>query len=232
MARLPRIEIAGIPQHVIQRGVNRTPCFIDDNDREFYLNSLRQAIDKHPCRIHAYVLMTNHVHLLVTGEEVGDVSAMMQCLGRRYVRYFNTRHQRTGTLWEGRFKSNLVDSDQYVLTCYRYIEMNPVRAGLVNNPYDYRWSSVHANAKGIRDTLLSPHPTYLSLGSEWCQSEVRYQALLLQVIDPDETQAIRDHVNQGKPIGSPGFKYKVADLVGRRVNLMPTGRPINQKNKS
>jgi len=209
--------------------VNRIPCFVDDADREFYLSSLRQAIKKHPCQIHAYVLMTNHVHMLVTGEEIGFVSAMMQSLGRRYVRYFNTRHQRTGTLWEGRFKSNLVDSDEYILTCYRYIEMNPVRAGIVDNPYDYRWSSVHANAKGVRDPLLSPHPTYQSLGSELCQSDARYQAFLFQVAGPKETKAIRDHVNQGKPIGSAKFKNKVADLMGRGVNLVPIGRPKKLK---
>ena len=201
------------------------PCFVDDYDRKFYLHSLKQATEKSPCRIHAYVLMTNHVHLLVTGEEVGNISAMMQSLGRRYVRHFNYRHDRTGTLWEGRFKSNLVDSDQYVLTCYRYIEMNPVRAGIVDDPSKYRWSSIHANAKGMDDILVDPHPVFQHLGSEDHQRKTKYQVLLAHVIRSQEIKAIRDHVNQGKPLGSTKFQNKIAELIGRPVELMPMGRP-------
>ena len=140
MARRPRIDAPGIPQHVIQRGVNRCACFHDDLDREFYLAAIGEVAGLHACSIHAYVLMTNHVHLLVTGQQTSSVSAMMQSLGRRYVRRFNNRHGRSGTLWEGRFKSSLVDSEQYLLTCYRYIEMNPVRARMVADPGDHAWS--------------------------------------------------------------------------------------------
>ncbi len=131
MARLPRIDVPNLPQHIIQRGNNRTACFFHDDDYRFYLQSLRHAAQKYACQVHAYVLMTNHVHLLMTAMEAGSISALMQSLGRRYVRYVNQTYQRTGTLWEGRFKSSIIESEQYFLTCSRYIEWNPVRAGLV-----------------------------------------------------------------------------------------------------
>ena len=146
MARQPRIDLKGVPQHLIQRGNNRLACFFDDNDRYRYLEWLAVAAAKYGGAVHAYVLMTNHVHLLATGHEKGALGRMMQSLGRRYVRYVNSRYRRSGTLWEGRYKSSLVDSDQYLLTCYRYIELNPVRAFLVTTPGDYRWSSFNCNA--------------------------------------------------------------------------------------
>ncbi|MBA8885076.1 transposase [Dokdonella fugitiva] len=161
MARLPRIEFADIPQHVVQRGNDRQPCFLEDADYRRYLRGLQEAALDHGCHIHAYVLMTNHVHLLLTPTTVGAVSRMMQQLGRGYVGYFNTAHHRSGTLWEGRFKSNLVDSERYLLTCYRYIEMNPVRAGMVEEPGAYRWSSYGHNASGGPDAIVTPHPIYL-----------------------------------------------------------------------
>lgn len=157
MARLPRIEFANIPQHVVQRGNDRQPCFLDDLDYRRYLRGLQEATLDCQCRIHAYVLMTNHVHLLVTPASVGGVSRMMQQVGRGYVGYFNTAHHRTGTLWEGRFKSSLVDSDRYLLTCYRYIEMNPVRAAMVAAPGEYRWSSYASNAHAHSDPIVTPH---------------------------------------------------------------------------
>ena len=151
MARLPRLDVPGVPQHVIQRGVNRSACFKGNGDHEFYLADLRESCLGHGCDLHAYVLMTNHVHLLVSSHVKGALSAMMQCLGRRYVGEFNRRHGRTGTLWEGRFKSSLIDSERYLLSCYRYIEMNPVRAGMATRAWNYRWSSVHANGLGRHD---------------------------------------------------------------------------------
>lgn len=225
MARQPRIDVAGIPQHVIQRGVNRCFCFIDDYDRNDYLYSLHKAAEQHDCRIHAYVLMTNHVHLLVTGDSHGSVSAMMQSLGRRYVRKFNKRHDRTGTLWEGRFKSGLVDSERYVLTCYRYIELNPVRAGIVENPGEYPWSSVHANAFGKVDRLLDPHPVFQTLGPDMPSRMASYRDLLAQVLDEDEITLIRDHVNQGKALGSQEFQLNVESLTGLSATLVRLGRP-------
>src|SRR5690606_17824132 len=165
MARQPRLDLPGIPQHIVQRGNNRLPCFLDDDDRHRYLHLLREALLKTGCHLHAYVLMDNHVHLLATPHESGAVSQLMQWLGRQYVGQFNARHRRTGTLWEGRFKSCLVDSETYVLRCYRYIDLNPVRARMVAHPAGYAWSSGAANL-GIRiDALLSPHRAYQSLGA-------------------------------------------------------------------
>jgi putative transposase len=225
MARQPRIDVAGIPQHVIQRGVNRSVCFLDDYDRNDYLFSLHQAAEQRDCRIHAYVLMTNHVHLLVTGDAQGCVSAMMQSLGRRYVRKFNKRHDRTGTLWEGRFKSCLVDSERYVLTCYRYIELNPVRAGIVEKPGEYPWSSVHANAFGKVDSLVAPHPVFLMLGPDRTSRMASYRDLLAQALDKNEITSIRNHVNQGKALGSREFRLKVESLTGLSATLVRLGRP-------
>ena len=147
MPRKPRFNIVGIPQHVIQRGNNREPCFYSEQDYQRYLKDLSDSAKKHDCRIHAYVLMTNHVHLLVTPMVEHGISNMMQALGRRYVYYINKNYQRSGTLWEGRYKASLIDNERYLLTCMRYIELNPVRAKMVEHPGEYPWSSYQANAQ-------------------------------------------------------------------------------------
>jgi len=146
MARKPRVFLQGVAQHVVQRGNNREPCFFAEADYQFYLECLAESATKYACQLHAYVLMTNHVHLLVTPENESSLSGMMQSLGRRYVRYVNHTYKRTGTLWEGRYKSSLVQSENYLLTCSRYIELNPVRANMVETPAEYRWSSYGHNA--------------------------------------------------------------------------------------
>lgn len=151
MPRLPRFGLLGIPQHVIQRGNNRQPCFADEEDYQFYLECAQTASKRCGCAVHAYVLMTNHVHLLVTPHRKEAVPRFMQHIGRRYVQYFNFRYRRSGTLWEGRYKASLVDTEAYVLKCYRYIEMNPVRAGMVRGPSDYRWSRHRHNALDAGD---------------------------------------------------------------------------------
>lgn len=143
MARLPRYVIPGQPQHVMLRGNNRSEIFVTEADYQFFLEKLRLAITKHSCDVHAYVLMTNHLHLLITPNEEQGVSKAMQMLGRYYVQYFNYCYRRTGTLWEGRYKATLIDSEAYLLTCMRYIELNPVRAGMVDHPSQYPWSSYH-----------------------------------------------------------------------------------------
>ena len=165
MARQPRIDLPGIPRHVVQRGNDRHACFADERDYRSYLIELHDAAHKHDCAVHAYVLMTNHVHLLVTPSRQGTLSRMMQAIGRRYVGCFNARYRRTGTLWEGRYKAALVDSERYVMGCYRYIELNPVRARMVPTPTDYRWSSHAHNAHGEHSAMLTPHASYLKLGS-------------------------------------------------------------------
>jgi putative transposase len=228
MPRLPRIEFAGIPQHVVQRGNDRQPCFLGDADYRRYLRGLQEAALDCACRIHAYVLMTNHVHLLVTPASVGGVSRMMQQLGRGYVGYFNTRHHRTGTLWEGRFTSSLVDSDRYLLTCYRYIEMNPVRAAMVAAPGDYRWSSYASNALGEPDAIVAPHPHYLALGRDEIERQEAYREIVRLSISDDDLLAIRSHVQQQRVLGTARFQAAIEAMSGRCARIRPRGRPAGQ----
>jgi putative transposase len=225
IVRHPRIDVAGIAQHVIQRGVDRSVCFADDEDRRLYLSILRDVASQSDCQIHAYVLMTNHVHMLVTGEQLGSISTMMQGLGRRYVQYFNSRYHRTGTLWEGRFKSSLVDSENYILRCYRYIELNPVRAQMVLRAEDYKWSSANANAFGKPDPVVSPHPAFLNFEKDHSSRLRNYQALLCELVSEHEISKIRAHINQGKVLGSKRFQQEIEELVGRSVGLKLKGRP-------
>jgi putative transposase len=225
VARQPRIDLAGVPQHLIQRGNNREACFLADEERRRYLQWLDEAAQKYGGSIHAYVLMNNHVHLLATGAETGALGRMMQSLGRCYVRYFNSKYGRTGTLWEGRYKSCLVDSDRYLLTCYRYIELNPVRALIVEHPGDHRWSSYHGNARGRAVELITPHETYLSLGRTDAARVTAYRRLFRDDISDAELKAIRDHVNQGKVLGSEHFISRIEAALSRRVRLMNSGRP-------
>jgi putative transposase len=163
MARQPRLDLPGIPQHIVQRGNNRLPCFLDDDDRQRYLTLLREALLDTGCKLHAYVLMDNHVHLLVSPPAIGAIGRLMQKLGRGYVGQFNARHRRTGTLWEGRYKASLVDSKSYVLHCQRYIDLNPIRARMTDDPAEYPWSSCPAHCGRRSDALLTPHPAYTAL---------------------------------------------------------------------
>lgn len=202
MARLPRLDLPDIPQHVIQRGNNRLPCFLAEEDYVRYKEDLLDAAMQCECAIHAYVLMTNHVHLLVTGGTRGAVSRMMQRLGRRYVACFNASYRRTGTLWEGRYKSSLVDTERYLLTCYRYIELNPVRAAMVADPGEYRWSSYRRNALGKADRLVTPHRCYLSMGKDEEQRPAAYRTLFARAISDDELADIRAYAQQQKALGS------------------------------
>lgn len=228
MARQPRIDLPGIAQHIIQRGNNRQACFFADVDRRHYLAWLHQAARKYGSSVHAYVLMTNHVHLLATGADAGALGRMMQSLGRRYVRYVNSSYRRTGTLWEGRYKSSLIDSDRYLLTCYRYIELNPVRAGIVTRPEEYGWSSFHRNASGKEDELITPHATYLSLGKSEAARLSAYRRLFRNAIGTDDIETIRDHVNQGKVLGCEEFTNRIEAILNRRVRLARPGRPSNK----
>lgn len=225
MARLPRFDLPGVPQHVVQRGNNRMPCFLDVEDRLNYLTLLRQACLRHHCAVHAYVLMDNHVHLLVTPSELGAVSRMMQTLGRTYVGQFNGRHGRTGTLWEGRYKSCLVDSDAYLLTCQRYIELNPVRAWIVGEPCAYRWSSHGANAQGDVDALVTPHPGYLQLGTTPEERQRAYRALFNEVLSGADTARIRAYLQQQRVLGADDFQKRVARESARFTQVRPAHRP-------
>lgn len=225
MARHPRLDLPDVPQHIVQRGNNRGACFFDDGERRFYLDLMRDAARATGVAVHAYVLMTNHVHVLATPGAAGAVSALMQAVGRRYVQCINKLRARTGTLFEGRFKSSLVQSERYLLACYRYIELNPVRGGLVTDPADYRWSSYRCNALGHPDSLIAPHPLFAQLGETPAQRHHRYQALVAEGMTADENTAIRSHTGQGRALGSADFQAWVESLTGRRAVLVPRGRP-------
>ena len=225
MARLPRFDLPGIPQHVVQRGNNRLPCFLDDDDRQQYLQCLLQALKRFGCRLHAYVLMDNHVHLLISPGEVGALSRLMHTFARNYARRFNDRHGRTGTLWEGRYKACVVDSSRYFLACSRYIELNPVRAWMVGCPGDYPWSSWRGHA-GVRvDPLLTPHPEYLALGRDPVSRASAYKTLFDEAL-PDELVAeIRHYLLQQKALGSDRFCAWVEARTGRFSGVRQSGRP-------
>jgi putative transposase len=224
MARKPRFNMPGIPQHVIQRGNNREPCFYAQDDYYRYLYDLEDAAKNNNCAIHAYVLMTNHVHLLVTPFGNHGVSHMMQDLGRKYVRYINHAYKRSGTLWEGRFKASLIDSEKYLFTCMRYIELNPVRASMVNHPGEYRWSSYGFNATGKADTLVIKHVLYERLGSISEEQQYAYRELFQNHLDKDEVHSIRDALNQELVLGRDDFKDKIAEMTNRQVEPAPMGR--------
>ena len=175
MPRRPRVIVPNTPQHLIQRGNNRQACFYADEDYQFYLEWLKEYADKTECKIHAYVLMTNHVHLLVSTKKADVVGVMMKSLGQRYVQYVNKTYQRSGTLWEGRYKSCPIQAETYLLSCQRYIELNPVRANMVNHPAEYKWSSYVANAQGEPNTVITPHSLYHSLGLNPTKQQLAYR---------------------------------------------------------
>lgn len=225
MARLPRLYLPDQPLHVIQRGNNRDLIFAADADYQFYLRCLQEAADRHSLTVHAYVLMTNHVHLLVTPATESSLSKTLQSIGRRYVQYFNFTYQRTGTLWEGRYKSTLIDSERYLLTCMRYIEMNPVRAEMVAHPGDYPWSSYRANGQANADGLIVPHELYQSLGRTNEERQSAYRQLFRAQVAKADVEAIRNATNKGWVLGDSRFGAKVAALTERRAMPLPRGRP-------
>lgn len=225
MARSPRITIPAYPHHLIQRGNNRAATFFADADYRFFLDCLRQAKIKCRCRIYAYVLMTNHFHVLVEPAEVGDLGRFMQSVGRRYVRYVNSTYGRSGTLWEGRFKSAAVSRDQYLIACSRYIELNPVRAGLVTHPKDYRWSSYQHRALGMSDRLLDEDPWYSGLGAAKGERQEKYQEWMDSQISQGEWEEIRQATQRGRLIGHETFQKQVEAMTRRRLIGETRGRP-------
>jgi len=225
MPRQPRLDLAGVPQHVVQRGNDRQPCFFREIDHVRYLDELREISLRESRAVHAYVLMTNHVHLLMTPSARGQVARVMQALGRRYVRYVNDRYHRTGTLWEGRYKACLVDTESYLLRCYRYIELNPLRARMVAAPADYPWSSFAGNALAVVNPLIRPHSAYLSLGAHTAERCAAYRALIEQAIAPDELDAIRLHLQRQHAYGSERFRAAIETQLLRRAGPARIGRP-------
>lgn len=225
MARLSRLALAGLPHHVIQRGNNRQAIFMDAEDQVKYLQCLRDAALEQGLAIHAYVLMPNHVHLLATPEREDTLARLMQSLGRRYVRWFNDRHGRTGTLWEGRFRSSVVEAERYFLACSRYIELNPVRAGLAADPLAFPWSS-YAHHVGRRvDPLVADHSIYWELGNTPFERQANYRALFDSHEDGDFLARIRHDTNRGMALGGEGFLADVPALAARTQAFRPRGRP-------
>jgi putative transposase len=219
MARRLRYILPGVAVHIVQRGVNRAACFHGDADYLVYLSHLRQLSLKHDCAVHAYCLMTNHVHLLLSPGRVDSCTGLMRELGRRYVPYFNRRHERTGTLWEGRFRSCIVESARYVLACYRYIERNPVRAGMVGQPAAYPWSSHAANSGARHDSSLLPHAELEALSGNPDKRAAEYLALFADQMDEPSLQTIRDATNGGYPLVSEAFKNRVIAPLGWKTSM-------------
>ena len=225
MPRPTRINLPGIPQHITQRGNNRQACFFANADYGLYLSLLTEACHKHQCVVHAYVLMTNHVHLLITPETPTGVSLVFRDLGRDYVRQINKAYQRTGTMWEGRFKSSLVDTEVYCLACYRYIELNPVRAGIVKHPSEYPWSSFNVNAFGESSDLLIPHESWLALGDEHTNRLVAYRGLFKEALEQHQIDEIRYGVQKGLPAGNNRFKRQIEETLSIKLGDGKRGRP-------
>jgi putative transposase len=217
MPRPPRAVVPGQLLHITQRGNNRTACFFVDDDRTYFLRALLRTSTHAGCRIHAYVLMTNHVHLLVTATHARSASQMMQSLGGRYVRFFNDRYERTGTLWEGRFRSSLVDSEHYFLACSRYIETNPVRAGIASHVEHYRWSSFRCNGEGRRDDLVTHHDIYTSLGRDGSSRRRAYRALFAAPFDPNVIHSIRRATNAQTVLGTAQFRASLEAKLRRSL---------------
>jgi putative transposase len=224
MARRPRIVLPDVPLHIIQRGNNRQACFDGDSDHLVYLDLLARYAKAAACAVHAYVLMSNHVHLLLSPSERDAPAKLMKMLGQRYVQYFNRRHQRSGTLWEGRYRSCLVQDEQYLLICQRYIELNPVRAGMATDPGGYRWSSFHANACGQRDNVITPHSTYKRIATNESARQKSYRALFEEALPQNMLVHLRHASNGNYTFGNQQFEQAVMRAAGRPAVPQQGGR--------
>ena len=225
MPRHARFSLAGVPMHLLQRGHNRAACFFESCDYRYYLERLGELSLAFECAIHAYCLMTNHAHLLVTPKTATAAAAMMRLLAQHHSQHVNRTYQRRGTVWEGRFRSSLVDTDRYLLACHVYIEQNPLRAGMVHHARDYPWSSYRANAEGRGDRLLTPHPRYLELDGDPGERRAAYRHLHGAGIDEELLGEIRDATNGGFVLGNARFAAEIAAALGRRVTRGKPGRP-------
>ncbi len=229
MARLPRLFLPNVPAHVTVRGNDRQAMFGADGERLAFLDCLREAAEKYGLAIHAYVLMTNHVHLLASGKERRSLACTIQAVGRKYVPRFNRRRQRVGTLWEGRHRATLVESERYALACHRYIELNPVRAAMVPEPAAFIWSSYLHCAHGKPDDLIYPHETYVALGPDDEARRSAYRALCAEELPAETVERIREACHRGWPMGGEDFCRRVEDLTGRRARPSTKGRPRKLK---
>lgn len=229
MPRRARIVAAGFPMHVILRGIDRMAIFFVDDDKRYFLAKLAELAPAESVAVHAYVLMTNHVHLLMTSNINEGVSRLMKGLGQRYVQNINHRYGRTGTLFEGRFRSSMIEADAYLLACQRYIELNPVRAGMVEAPGDCHWSSYGANALGMTDATVTPHSIYTELAKSDEQRQCAYRTLFNDSLSDDLLKRIRDSANGGFVVGNARFERQIAAMLGRRTWRGSPGRPKKQE---
>lgn len=229
MPRRARLAVAKVPWHIVQRGNNRSSCFFSEGDYYLYLHLLKKQSQEHGCAIHAYCLMTNHVHLLLTPEEASGPSLMMKHLGQCYVQYVNRTYQRSGTLWEGRFKSCLAQDKRFAMYCCRYIELNPVRANMVRHPGEYLWSSFRHNACGARNEIITPHSSYLSLGNSALQRQRAYLSLVESGLSGEVVSSIRSATSGNSVLGDGRFSREIEGALNRRVSSRPRGRPAKKK---
>jgi len=232
MARLPRYFAQDIPQHVILRGNNRQAIFLVESDYAQFKDFLLDASLRHELSIHAYVLMTNHIHLLATPGTAESLPKTMQSVGRRYVQQFNRCHERTGTLWEGRYRATVVDADDYLYECMRYIELNPVRAGIASHPRMYRWSSYRSNAEGKADSLVQPHPLYRSLGATDQERQLAYRGIVAESLTAENLAAVREATNKAWALGGTAFAERISLAANRRAVPGARGRKPRENTDS
>ncbi len=225
MPRRPRIHLDGVPLHIVQRGHNRQPCFFAEEDYQSYRRWLGEALNEVECDLHAYALMTNHVHLLLTPRKAEAVPKLVISLGRRYVQYINKAYRRCGTLWDSRYKSSPIQGETYLLLCMRYIELNPVRAAMVEDPAHYRWTSYRANALGQSDDLLTAHPLYVGLGRTPAARRAAYRSPFGRAMDQQTIADLRLALNQNQPLGNERFYARIERATGQRREARPRGRP-------
>ena len=229
MPRRRRVHLDAVPLHIVQRGHNREPCFFDEQDYHAYLQWLGDALARERCALHAYVLMTNHVHLLVTPASAESIPRVIIAVGRRYVQYINHSYRRTGTLWDSRYKSSLVQAETYLLLCQRYMEMNPVRAAMVADPAEYPWSSYRHHALGAPNGILSPHELYMALGNSAVARQRAYRELFVTGLDDEPINELRMALSQNQPIGNQRFYAQIEAATGQRRELKKRGRPRRQQ---
>lgn len=225
MPRKTRMYLPGIPAHVVQRGNNREACFFCDTDYLYYKALLGEGLNRYGGNLHAYCLMTNHVHLLITPEAPDSISRIIQHVGRQYVQYINRVYRRSGTLWEGRHKGSLIEAEAYLLTCYRYIELNPVTAGMTAVPDEYRWSSYRANAWSECDELVVRHDLFQALGSNEDERCYAYRELFKIAIPEVDIHQLRQSILKNYPVGNDRFKAQVEAALGRCIGTGQRGRP-------
>jgi putative transposase len=230
MPRLPRVQPNDVPQHIVQRGNNREDCFFAEADFLAYLHWLKIAAQRSNVRIHAYALMTNHVHLLASPATNGGLAQMMQYLGRHYVHYINKKHKRSGTLWERRYRASLIEAEAYLLEVYRYIDLNPVRANMVRHAEEYRWSSARIHL-GQEPNWLDDHSLFSSLGADAAQRSVAYQVLLNEAFSELRVDTIRAALNTGQALGSEKFKHQIEAAHRGRVRHLSAGRKPKGKDQ-